>query len=371
MNETNIIAVRKKNIQLASQAFAELMAITERILNDDAKANPETYRKLSASDLEAHSMCKIKEACHNSPFDANDVRLVSGQRFPDIIANTYYGIEVKSTKTNHWTSTGSSIMESTRDANVEDIYMLFGKMGGDCPQFKCRPYEDVLYDIAVTHSPRYLIDMGISKEETIFAKMDTTYDDFRKDEDSIGKVRRYYYQKAIKTNKQEMPWWITFDNVDVGKSFNVRLWNTLDMEEKRRLQAMCMVLFPEALNPKRDNSKYNQTSLWLCSYNQVVMPNIRDLYSAGGKIKAVNGKLLDIPVAQVFNQIVAYSDIIREMLEAPSTELLQMIADYNPILLQAHTLYEGWLAICLKYAADAEVSLKDWIDNKPTFTFTN
>ncbi len=51
MNETNIIAVRKKNIQLASQAFAELMAITERILNDDAKANPETYRKLSASDL--------------------------------------------------------------------------------------------------------------------------------------------------------------------------------------------------------------------------------------------------------------------------------------------------------------------------------
>lgn len=371
VNNKNIIAVRKKDIRLASQAFGELMGITECLLNDDAKANPMAYQKLSAIELEMCSMSKIKEACQDSPFDADEVRLVSGQKFPDIIANTYYGVEVKSTKANHWTSTGSSIMESTRDINVEDIFLLFGKMGGECPQFRCRPYEDVLYDIAVTHSPRYLIDMGLAKDETIFAKMGTTYDTFRKSDDSIDKVRAYYRQKAIKAHKLEMPWWITSDNVDTGKSFNIQLWNTLGSDEKRRLQAMCMILFPEALNPGRDSSKYNQTSLWLCSYNQVVMPNIRDLYSAGGKIKAVNGKKLTKPLPQVFNHIVQYAGMIKDILTSPTPEMSKMIEEYNPALLTAPTLYEGWLKICMAYADIAKVPLLEWINNKPIFTFSN
>ena len=64
-----------------------------------------------------------------------------------------------------------------------------------------------------------------------------------------------------------------------------------------------MILFPEALNPAHSMTKYNNTTLWLCSYNQVVNPNIRDLYSAGGKITHVNGERLENPVAQVFRDI--------------------------------------------------------------------
>lgn len=370
MNESNIIAIRKKDVCMAHQAFVELMTTTENIMNDDAKRNPGLYQKFSATDLEVCSVDIIKIACQNSPFDASEVKLVSGQRFPDIIADKYYGIEVKSTKADHWTSTGSSIVESTRDINVEDIYMLFGKMGGTYPKFKCRPYEDVLYDIAVTHSPRYLIDMELKKNETIFAKMGTDYNTFRKSQDNIDQVRSYYRKKALKANKLEMPWWITSENAETGKSFNVQLWNTLELEEKKRLQAMCMILFPEALNPGRDYAKYNQTSLWLCSYNQVVMPNIRDLYSAGGKIKTVNGRKLATPVAQVFNQIVQYSDMIKDMLTYPTTELLKMIAEYNPVLLKSKNLYEEWLKICYAYAKVENVPLKDWINVKPVFTFS-
>ena len=80
--------------------------------------------------------------------------------------------------------------------HVDDIYMLFGKLGGKVPEFKCRPYEEVLCDIAVTHSPRYLINMELSENETIFSKMGTTYDEFRTSADSISQVRKYYRERA-------------------------------------------------------------------------------------------------------------------------------------------------------------------------------
>lgn len=369
--ETRIISIRKSNKHQAHQYFKELMEKTERIMNDDAKINPSLYKTLSASDLETTSVMKIKEACAFSPFDANEVRLISGQQFPDIIANTYYGIEVKSTKLNHWTSTGSSIVESTRNINVDNIYMLFGKMGGKIPEFRCRPYEDVLYDIAVTHSPRYLINMELTKKETIFAKMGTTYESLRKSSDSIEQVRHYYREKAIKDGKLEMPWWITSDNIESSQPFNITLWNSLHEDLKKDLQAKCMILFPEALNPKQSPNKYNQTTLWLCSYNQVIVPNIRDFYSAGGQITQVNGKNINPHVPQVFARIVKLSDEIHSKLTNPTNELVMLIKDYNPLLMKGGDLYNNWLNICMEYAKPAKVPLREWIEEKPTFTFSN
>lgn len=368
--DNNIIAIRKRDITLAHEAFADLMSNTEKILNSEAHENPKKYKGLNSSSLESCAVEKIKLACVDSPFDANEIQLISGQRFPDIVADKYYGIEVKSTKENHWTSTGSSIVETTRMEYVDDIYMLFGKLGGDIPQFKCRPYQDVLYDIAVTHSPRYLINMELEKDDTIFSKMGTTYDDFRKSPDSISLTRHYYRERAKRQNRQEMPWWITSDNLDSAHSFNIRLWNSLELLEKRELQTKCMILFPEALNPERNMTKYNNTTLWLCSCNQVVNPNIRDLYSAGGKITHVNGKRLKRPVAQVFNIIVDYSDEIKALLRHPPVELLMMIKDYNPVLLNSTDMYEEWLKICCDFAKTYDIPLREWINEKPTFLFS-
>lgn len=371
MEQSNrIISIRKTNKVQAHQLFTELMERTERIINDDARRNPSFYKGLTATDLESTSLTKIREACASSPFDANEVKLISGQRFPDIIADTYYGVEVKSTKSDHWTSTGSSIVESTRNTNVDNIYMLFGKMGGKIPEFRCRPYEDVLYDIAVTHSPRYLINMELGKKETIFAKMGTTYDSLRLSKDPIDEVRHYYREKARRENKQEMPWWITSDNLESSHSFNIRLWNTLQDDMKRDLQTKCMILFPEALSPRQSQTKYNQTTLWLCSYNQVIVPNIRDFYSAGGKITHVNGIAIQPQAAQVFARIVKFSEEIRRQLTSPTKELILLIKDYNPPLLRGGDLYKNWLKICLKYAEDAKVPLEKWIKEKPVFTFS-
>ena len=370
MEENRIITIRKQDLTKASEAFAYLMENTHKIMNEDAKANPQFYKSLKSNELEERSVDKIKEACSNTPFDPNEVKLISGQRFPDIIADRYYGIEVKMTKQNHWKSVGSSIVESTRDSFVEDIYLLFGKMGGEYPEFCCRPYGDVMSDISVTHSPRYFIDMQLKEGETIFNKLKTTYDEFRNSEDSIDQVRKYYREKAVKANKLEMPWWVTSENADEQRSFNVRLWKSLNAEMQNDLLAKCMILFPEALNPKQSPTKYNQTTLWLCSYSQVVMPNIRDLYSAGGQIVAVNGEILSIPVAQVFARIVKFADRIKKMLQSPDLEMMKLIVDYNPALNKGGNKWQNWLNICLEYAKEHSVPLEEWIEKKPVFTFS-
>lgn len=253
MEENNIIAIRKIDNERANDAFSYLMIKTENILNDKAKTNIKFYKSLSSSELERESFEEIKNACKDTPFDPKNVELVSGQKFPDIIAEQYYGVEVKSTKYDHWTSTGSSIIESTRDENVENIYMLFGKLGGEHAEFKCRPYQDVLSEITVTHSPRYLINMGLKPGETIFDKMNIPYDKLRTSENSISQVREYYRKKANKND--QMPWWIS-DNDSEPINMNLRLWATLPESENLIITAQMAILFPEIMNPSSKKEKY-------------------------------------------------------------------------------------------------------------------
>lgn len=368
--ENNIIAIRKIDVDKARTAFSDLMAKTECLLNEDSSKFPDKYRKISPSKLELLSADIIKKACNNTPFSSENVVLVSGQKFPDIISDKYFGIEVKSTQSDSWTSTGSSIIESTRDEYVEDIYMLFGKLGGNIPEFRCRPYQDVLCDVAVTHSPRYLINMDLKKDQTIFSKMNTDYNTFRNSSNAIDQVRHYYKEKARMEGKGRMPWWLTSDNVEEGKSFSIRLWNTLSTKEKDLLIAKCLILFPETMSPQRSKDKYNQFSLWLCSYCQVVLPNIRDEFSAGGQITHVNGLKLESPVPQVFNRIVQHFDVIKDLLISCDEDMKKLIEEFRPDMFGSSNYYEYWLNECEVLGKKYNVPIVDWIKFKPMFLFS-
>lgn len=369
--DEKIISIHKRDINSVNKAFAEFMSLSEQEFNMRSRKDPQRYKGLTPSKLEEVTRDLLRDVAPLTPFRPEDISLVSGHRFPDIMASDFCGVEVKSTKDDKWTSIGSSIVESTRNVTVENIYMLFGKLGGELPEFKLKPYQECLSEIAVTHSPRYLIDMELSENETIFYKMGTTYDELRTSPEAIDQVRRYYRNKARKENKLEMPWWITTDNIETSKPFNITLWNTLSEEAKDDLQTKCMILFPEALNPARSPTKYNQTTLWLCSYNQVIVPNIRDFYSAGGQITHVNGKAIKPTAPQVFARIVKFSKRIKKMLNDPSKELVMLIQDYNPQLLNNGNLYNNWLKICLQYAERGKIPLEEWIDKEPIFTFSN
>ncbi len=266
--------------------FKRLMEQTNAILNEDALKRYEYYKKRSGSPLEDDVKAALEVCAKGTSFE-NTIEKVSGQKFPDIIAAKLYGIEVKSTKDNHWTSTGSSIMESTRLSDVERIYMTFGKLGGEPIEFISKPYEECLYGIAVTHMPRYLIDMKLDKGETIFDKIGIPYDELRKLDNPIAPVSKYYRSK-LKTG--ESLWWAG-NTADEVVSATIRLWRNVSIEEKRRLTIYGCVNFPEVFS-----GNYDRYALWLTSQG-IVDSHIRDQFSSGGQeeMEMPNGSAIKFP----------------------------------------------------------------------------
>ena len=252
--------------------FKSLMARTDIFLNEDALRRPEYYVTRSGNPLEDDVKIALEECAKGTPFE-NTIEKISGQKFPDIVAAKFYGVEVKSTKENHWTSTGSSILESTRLSDVERIYMTFGKLGGNPIEFLSKPYEKCLYEIAVTHMPRYLIDMRLREGETIFDKIGISYDELRQMENPIAPVSRYYRSKL---KPGESLWWAG-DSADEIVSATIRLWKNVTSREKRGYTVYGCVNFPEVFG-----GDYDRYALWLTSQG-VVDPHIRDQFSAGGK----------------------------------------------------------------------------------------
>lgn len=335
MNTTqSIIAIRKVDVKAADKLFAELMNKTEQILNQQASTHAAEYRNLSPCELEGVSQRTIQQACIDTPFNPENVILVSGHKFPDIVADGFYGVEVKSTNKDHWTSTGSSIVESTRIDSVESIYMLFGKLGGNPPEFRCRPYQDVMYDIAVTHSPRYLIDMTLKKGETIFDKLNYPYDKLRTSPDAIERVK-HYYKKQAKKQGGSMPWWI--DDVETEPiSMNIRLWSTLSKPYRNELKAQLLVLFPEVVN-----SDYRNAALWLASAKGIVNPSFRDVFTAGGKVFIIDGKK-DDELPRMWKTLSDNYKAVKKCLLDVSN-IMPYIMEYNPDLLGSKDIYEKWV----------------------------
>lgn len=254
------------------------------------------------------------EVCPSTPFVEEDIKLVLGHSFPDIMATDYYGVEVKSTNKDKWTSTGSSIVESTKSNLVERIYMLFGKLGGIPPEFKCLPYQDCLCNIAVTHSPRYIIDMEIKSRggKTIFDKLGVSYEQFSDDGNKIEIVRDYYIQEAIKENRHEMPWWVGRRTINFEEEAPaVKLFNSCSVLYKNQLKAEILILFPEVILGDYDNA-----ALWLCTHRYLLCLNIRDLFSAGGQFTRLNNKKLAYPYPAVIGKIQAVIGLVTKILTA-------------------------------------------------------
>lgn len=349
METGNIIAIYNKNPKVALEEFDILMNRTNAYMNKIALETGR-FKDCDAKRLEQETVIIMKEQCNHTSFDPDDIQLVSGQRFPDIVAAKHFGVEVKSTKENKWTSTGSSIVESTRVEDVNHIYMLFGKLGGVYAEFICKPYQDCLYDIAVTHSPRYLIDMNMSKESTIFSKMGIEYDDFRSLKNPIEMVKNYYLEKIKEKGMTAMPWWIGSDAVT---SPTLNLWSrgTFTQEEQDRYKAEMLILFPKEIC----SSNYDRATLWLCVRHSIINTHFRDLFSAGGQ-KRING--YNCPA--IINRILHLAPVVKELLAGCS--LYSDIKDNNPDLLCAEDKYACWVQQISRQYPEI-IPLQHWLLN--------
>jgi len=300
--------------------FQTLVARMDRALNQDARQREDYYTTRGGKKLEEDVYRAITHCAVGTPFEGS-VELVSGASFPDIVAKGMFGIEVKSTEKDHWQSIGSSILESTRDQNVERIYMTFGKLGRPV-EFKSKPYEDCLSEIVVTHYPRYRIDMQLQEksEKTIFEKMNIDYDELRKMDNPVPVVSRYY--KSILKEGQSL-WWAA-DNVESPEEaapMAARLWTSLSHEEKESLTVQGYALFPEVLS-QANNKKYNRYALWLATQKGVINTNIRDSFSAGGKVEMQSKGGLIIKMPAAFGRIKKYHDVIEQTIMDADEQLL-------------------------------------------------
>ncbi len=281
------------------EEFKSLMSNVDRFLNNDAKLRPDYYASKSGLTLEPDVRDAVVECAKHTQFEGT-ITLVSGSSFPDIVAFRYYGIEVKSTQKNHWTSIGSSILESTRIQDIERIYLTFGKLGGSV-EFLSRPYEECLSGIAVTHYPRYQIDMNLQAGESIFDKMGIPYDNLRTMANPVEPVAAYYKSRL---KEGESLWWTgsSDESVDAAVPATVRLWSTLEPAEKRKYESCFYVYFPECIM-SADNRKYNRAILWLGTQCGIINSNMRDSFSAGGKVPMKTQAGLEVLMPRIFEKI--------------------------------------------------------------------
>lgn len=255
--------------------FQTLLDNTLTTLHSESRKKEKEYLTLLGNKLEVVVADIMMEKAKGTSFE-DSIELISGQKFPDIIANKFYGVEVKTSKQNHWTTTGNSVLESTRVDGIERIFMLFGKMASPL-EFKCRPYEECLSEVVVTHSPRYLINMDLAGGNTIFDKLGIPYDTLRMESNPIKKITDYY-RKFLKAGEEV--WWLDQDETK-STGLIIQLWNNLPYQSRKDHMLKSMVLFPEIFSNRPD--KFNRVSVWLINSHGIVCPNIRDVFTAGGQ----------------------------------------------------------------------------------------
>ena len=88
--------------------FDFLLGSTLTELNSHAKNSSKKVATLLGRNLEPFVKDLMTEIAVGTPFE-NSIELIGGQKFPDIVAKKYYGIEVKTTTQNHWKTTGNSV----------------------------------------------------------------------------------------------------------------------------------------------------------------------------------------------------------------------------------------------------------------------
>jgi hypothetical protein len=278
-----MIYVAKSNAK--EEVFLNLLS-KSRILVLDFLKSPSSVSPLYFETVVFEQMCK---ASKGTEFEGT-VKQTGAQAFPDIVANRFFGVEVKMTTQDHWISTGNSILESLRIADVERIYIVFGKFGGKF-DLRYRLYQECLPEISVTHSPRYRINMDLPSGKSIFDKIGIDYDILRKEKNVIKKIKDYY--RAQLKDGEEL-WWIDQENDDKAVSPIIRPFRSLSTKDKENFIIEAMILFPEMFG--NSMTKFERAAAFLIAEYNSVSANLRDLFTAGGRVKIkLNGKMITVP----------------------------------------------------------------------------
>jgi hypothetical protein len=334
-----------KRTEAEGTAFESLLNDGINAIRSEAKKSSKRFCGLSSFDFEKEVYNSLLVSAKKTEFDGS-IQLIAGHRFPDIVAKKYFGVEVKITKQDHWRSTGNSVLETTRIEDVERIYLFFGKLITP-PEFKFRRYEECLYDIAVTHSPRYLIDMKLNSGDTIFDKMGTEYDILRKLDNPIKEVVRYFRKIA---RKGEEPWWMgSEDDIEAVSNPTVTLWSNLPENKQNLFRNEAMARFPEIFG--RSQTKYQNFVAWLAARHGVVDSSLRDRFTAGGQQQIEINGVVYRNIPKIFYYL---QNNAKEIIELVSKLTVDEVRQYWALkgYFKKDELVDKWAQLIIFYSKD-------------------
>jgi hypothetical protein len=199
------------------------------------------------------------------------------QAFPDIAVGDF-GIEVKYTAGDTWRSVANSVLERHRLDAVSEIYVVFGKMGGN-PEVRWGAYEQAVMHVRTSHVPRFELDLDT--ERSLFEIMGITYGEFRvlSMHEKMEHIRGYARGRL---KEGERLWWLEDAPGSIHSlPIEARLYTTLATEEKSKLRAEAALLSPRVVAPSTTRKKYDDAVLYILTYHGVLCHQARDLFTAG------------------------------------------------------------------------------------------
>lgn len=248
-----------------------------------------------------------------------------GHAFPDIViefsCGEKYGIEVKSSSSatsKSWKINGNSVLGSTKES-VIDTYIIFGKTAIGNQGFRFKRYEDAVANVAVTHRPRYAIDMDIDPGETFFDKSGLTYKQISESENPIGLITSYFKSQG------QRAWWLAESTPAA-----IRMFANLSIAEQSELLGYCLAHFPEVFS--NSPQKFQRSAMWLVTDRSVVSPSLRDSFTAGGRIDIIVHGATYKNLPQIFNNLHNYRSAFIAALEDASADELKEDWGYLGIL---------------------------------------
>lgn len=251
-------------------------------------------------------------------------------RFPDVIIRTpegNWGIEVKSSKSKNWETLGGSINESTKVSDLNEIYILFGKNIDNRVQVKVKEFSRCVKSVAVTHSPRYLIDMEIDDGQDIFSLLNTTYQNVCSHNQPFDLFKEYFKEKARRSNTK---FWFLSDEEsertsETYQELEWKFFNQIPVPERLALISEAIILYPFDLFGYL-RTIYDNSNLFFLGRN-VISNSMRDNFTAGGQFHVCGYK-----VPQKYSLLLNedYLEIIRKLLTTePTIEMKQVYETDN------------------------------------------
>ncbi len=324
---------------ISRESFEQVLTLVCDQLTSEARTNAFTSSKNFEDRVKVVFGDKLRDL--GCAYSISDVPQV----FPDI---TYgiYGVEVKFTQSDTWRSIANSVFEGSRDKEVELIYIVFGKMGG-VPEVRFAEYGSSIIHVRTSHVPRFEIE--INSERSLFEQIGVSYNEFWKldDKEKMVYIRNYAKNRL---REGEHLWWI--DPPDqaqdaVTYDLEVKFYQNLPRDMKRRLRAEAAFLCPKIVAPRSNRTKYRDPVMYIMIHYGVLCPQARDLFSAGsvanpGGSTGIGGNYIQHALVDIEHEIIAASARISE----------NILHEYWGYTVPIQNRISEWLKLADSYARD-------------------